>query len=172
MRGPIEIIVLALESLISASGNRPGNVVETVDTNLVAIGRADGTLLRLDNTLTSVATFAGSASVGAGARTVTYTLTGLREGQRAIVGVAWGGGGGATLLPSLGGSSPAGSARLNTPVTAAVGTCNFLSGAANSSGTATLQVVLTASAPDTFTVSGWASMGGVDPSDTQSLAFT
>lgn len=174
MRRTTEVETLAdATAVLAVTGARPGDVLEGVGDNSVAIVRPDGTPLRLDNSVTQVETLTSTVSVGAGPRTITYTVTGLRPGQRASLSVAWGNRlGGSTFVPALGAGAPAGAAIAGFPVTSAQGQTHFITGAASSLGVATVPVTFTASAPDTCDVIGSVNGVGVDIFDLQTVAFT
>lgn len=170
MRRPAEAFTVTTSSDIPSTGGQPGNEVLGLDGS-VALVRADGTPLRLDNTATSVTSFSGTLGATGLARTMTYSVGGLRPGQRIVVNVAWGNPtAGETLLPSLAGGAPSGAAILGNPVTAARGQVAFLSGAADASGVATLPVTLTASGAASFNVYAFASVG-TDVTDVQTVPF-
>jgi hypothetical protein len=98
--------ILALVTDWPSTGNRPGDVLSATTDNATAIVAPDGSPLRLDQTSNAVTTFKGVLGGAGNPRTITYTVTGLRPNQRAVINVAWGNPSGAeTFLPSLGGGA-------------------------------------------------------------------
>lgn len=165
--------ILALVTDWPSTGNRPGDVLSATTDNATAIVAPDGSPLRLDQTSNAVTTFAGVLGGAGNPRTITYTVTGLRPNQRAIINVAWGNPSGAeTFLPSLGGGAPAGAAILGAPVTALRGSVTFVTGAADGGGSATVPVTFTASAPASCTVYASVTGAALDGTDVQTVAFT
>lgn len=133
MRRPTEVQTLAnLAAVLAVTGGLPGDIVEGESDNAVAIIKPDGTPLQLGNSVTEVETLTSTVSVGAGPRTITYTVTGLRPGQRCSLSVAWGNRlGASTFVPALGAGAPAGAAIAGFPVTSAQGQTHFITGAAS-----------------------------------------
>lgn len=168
---PARVVLLATAALCIAYRGRAGDVVVSEANDWLGIVEDPAAApVRLD---TSITAFAGTVGSTGRARTITYSITGLRAGQRAAVTVSWGNRTASeTLTPTLGGSSPAGSAILGAPGALGSGTCAFLSGAANNSGVATVDVTLTASGAASFDVFAFASAPGTDVSDVQTVAFT
>lgn len=148
-----------------ATGGHPGDVLLGTDDNAVALVRGDGTPLELDNTVTSVNTLSGAVGPAGLVRTLTYTVTGLRPGQRAGVLFTWG-------APTAGETlRPTGSGVQGDPVTAARGSVGLVTGVADATGTATVAVTLTASGAVSFTTWATAMAAGADITDSQTLAF-
>lgn len=156
---------------LSNAGIMPGDV-ELTTAGGVQIGRADGTPLRLDNTVIAVTGFVGVIGAAGLARTMAYTVTGLRPGQRTTVVVPWGL---ATAVESLtltlGAGSPAGAAILGALLTNAEGSVAFLTGVADASGVATVNVTFTATGAASFTVFAYVNGVGTDLTDVQIIAF-
>lgn len=160
------VVMLATAAACLAYLGRAGDVVISEAGDYIGLVGENGVApTQLNTTVPQIESVTGAVGAAGLARTLTLTITGLREGQRVGVLFTWGA---PTAAETL---APSGATVQGDPVTAARGSVALLSGAADPSGVATCAVTLTASGAASFTTWATAMSPGVDIINSQTIAF-
>ncbi len=160
------VLLASAAACLAYVGGRAGDVVVSAAGDYVGLVEDPAEApVQINNTVTQIESVTGAVGAAGLARTVTYTITGLRPGQKVGVFLTWGN---PTAAETL---RPTGAPVQGDPVTASRGSVALVTGAANASGVATAAITLTASGAASFTTWATAMSPGTDIIDSQVIAF-